>query len=101
MRRTGLVLLVVAGCLGNRPVQAQGYELGMLMLLAGPVSEAVQETVLLIRRGAVTNAAALVFLMPPLVALEAWVMFGETLTPQQIVGMLVTAAGVWLTKITW
>jgi len=51
MRRTGLVLLVVAVCLGSRPAKAQGYELGMLMLLAGPVSEAVQETVLLIRRG--------------------------------------------------
>ena len=31
--------------------QAQTFDLTMIMLLTGPVSEAVQETVLLIRRG--------------------------------------------------
>lgn len=52
MRKTGLGLLVVFPLLfGAGPARAQVPDLGLLMLLAGPVSEAVQETVLLIRRG--------------------------------------------------
>jgi drug/metabolite transporter (DMT)-like permease len=50
----------------------------------------------LIRRGAVSRAAALVYLVPPAVALEAMLLFGETLGPLQIAGMVVTAAGVAL-----
>jgi len=50
----------------------------------------------LIRRGAVSRAAALVYLVPPAVALEAMLLFGETLGPLQIAGMAVTAAGVAL-----
>lgn len=52
---------------------------------------------LLIRNGAVTRAATLIYLVPPVTALEAWLMFGETLTPLQLVGVAVTVAGVALT----
>jgi drug/metabolite transporter (DMT)-like permease len=51
---------------------------------------------MLIRRGAVSHAAALVYLVPPAVALEAMVLFGEQLGALQVVGMIVTAAGVAL-----
>jgi drug/metabolite transporter (DMT)-like permease len=40
--------------------------------------------------------AALIYLVPPLTALEAFVLFGESLGAVQIIGMAVTAAGVWL-----
>ncbi|CAK0752593.1 hypothetical protein CCP2SC5_180031 [Azospirillaceae bacterium] len=48
-----IVLLVITTLLSgsSSPARAQTVDLAMLMLLAGPVSEAVQETVLLIRRG--------------------------------------------------
>lgn len=51
---------------------------------------------LLIRRGAVSRMASLIYLVPPAVALEAFVLFGETLSLLQVAGMAVAAAGVAL-----
>ena len=51
---------------------------------------------LLIRHGAVSRAATLIYLIPPLVALEAAILFGEALGPVQVAGMLVTVLGVYL-----
>lgn len=51
---------------------------------------------LLIRNGAVYRAAALIYLVPPAVALEAYLIFGETMSPLQIAGMAVAAVGVAL-----
>jgi drug/metabolite transporter (DMT)-like permease len=51
---------------------------------------------MLIRRGAVSRAATLIYLIPPTVAVEAWALFGETLGAIQLVGMAVTVAGVML-----
>ena len=50
----------------------------------------------MIRRGAVSRFAALIYLVPPTVAVEAWLLFGETLTPVQVAGMALTVAGVAL-----
>lgn len=51
---------------------------------------------LMIRRGAVARTAALLYLVPPLVALQAWIGFGEILVPVQIAGMAVAVLGVAL-----
>jgi drug/metabolite transporter (DMT)-like permease len=51
---------------------------------------------MMIRRGAVSKVAALIYLIPPTAALQAWLMFGETLTPVQILCMGLTAFGVYL-----
>lgn len=50
----------------------------------------------LIRRGAVAGVASLLFLVPPVSAVMAFVMFDEALSPMQIAGMAVAAAGVAL-----
>jgi drug/metabolite transporter (DMT)-like permease len=50
----------------------------------------------LIRRGAVARIAALLYLMPPLVALQAWIGFGETLVAAQLAGMALAVGGVAL-----
>lgn len=50
----------------------------------------------LIRCGEVSRAAALIYLVPPAAALEAWFFFGETLGIVQVLGMIVTACGVAL-----
>ena len=50
----------------------------------------------LIRQGAVSRAATLIYLVPPSTALEAWLLFGETLTLIQIFGIALTVAGVAL-----
>ena len=51
---------------------------------------------LLIRHGAVSRAATLIYLVPPAVAIEAFLLFGERMLPVQVVGLIVTAAGVAL-----
>jgi drug/metabolite transporter (DMT)-like permease len=48
----------------------------------------------LIRRGAASVVASLFFLVPPTTALMAWPLFGETLGPVEIGGVLVTTLGV-------
>ena len=50
----------------------------------------------LIRQGDVAKVSALIFLVPAVAAVMAWLLFGETLTLVQIAGMLVCAAGVIL-----
>ncbi len=50
----------------------------------------------LIRRGAAARVASLMYLVPPLTALIAWPLFGETLGPLALVGMALAAVGVAL-----
>jgi drug/metabolite transporter (DMT)-like permease len=57
---------------------------------------AIALLLLMIRHGEVSRIAALIYLVPPLTALEAYFLFGESLSAVQIVGMAVTATGVWL-----
>jgi drug/metabolite transporter (DMT)-like permease len=51
---------------------------------------------MMIRRGAVSKVAALIYLIPPTAAIEAYFMFGETLTLSQIAAMTIAAFGVYL-----
>lgn len=48
----------------------------------------------MIRRGAVSKVATLLFLVPPVSALLGYFLFGETLTLIQVAGMAVACAGV-------
>jgi drug/metabolite transporter (DMT)-like permease len=52
----------------------------------------------LMRRGEATRTAALLLAVPPLAALEAWVIFGETLAPMQLLGFVLAMAGVALAR---
>jgi drug/metabolite transporter (DMT)-like permease len=51
---------------------------------------------LLIRHGEVSRIATLIYLVPPLTALEAFILLGESLSSVQVIGMVVAASGVWL-----
>jgi drug/metabolite transporter (DMT)-like permease len=50
----------------------------------------------LIRRNAATRLTSYLYLVPPVTALIAWAMFGETMGPLALAGMLTTVAGVAL-----
>jgi drug/metabolite transporter (DMT)-like permease len=50
----------------------------------------------LLRRGAASRIASLFYLVPPVTAFMAYLLFGETLGPAALVGMAVTAFGVAL-----
>ena len=52
----------------------------------------------MVRHGDAARATALLFLAPPLAALESWLLFGETLTPVQMAGFGVALAGVLIAR---
>ena len=52
----------------------------------------------LLRHGAAANVARLFYLVPPVTALQAWLMFGETLDRLAIAGMVLIAGGVALAR---
>jgi len=51
---------------------------------------------LLIRQGAASRVASLFYLVPPVVAIEGFLLFGETLQALQMLGIAITALGVAL-----
>ena len=51
---------------------------------------------MLLQRGAATRVTSLMYLVPPCTALMAWALFGESFTPQMLLGMLLTVSGVAL-----
>ncbi|MEH3087201.1 MAG: DMT family transporter [Xylophilus ampelinus] len=52
----------------------------------------------LMRRGEATRTTALLLLVPPLAAVQAWLLFGETLTAVQVAGFALAIAGVALAR---
>jgi drug/metabolite transporter (DMT)-like permease len=50
----------------------------------------------LIRRGQVSRAASLIYLVPPVVAVEAAILFGEPLTLPMVAGTAIVVLGVYL-----
>ncbi len=52
----------------------------------------------LLRHGAASGVARLFYLVPPVTAVESWLLFGETLDAMAIAGMLLIAVGVVLAR---
>ncbi len=72
------------------------FALGWLVLVLS--LGAVSLLNVLIRSGSAVNVASLFYLTPPVTALIAWAMFGETLTGLALAGMALTVSGVWLAR---
>jgi drug/metabolite transporter (DMT)-like permease len=76
------------------------WNLTMVLVLAWSVIAlslgAIGLMLMMIRKGAVSRIATLIYLIPPVVAIEAWILFGETLTLVQLAGMALTVLGVVL-----
>lgn len=72
------------------------FALGWLVLVLSV--GAISLLNMLIRRGSAVNVASLFYLTPPTTALMAWALFGETLTGLALLGMGLTALGVWLAR---
>ncbi|MEQ1682885.1 MAG: DMT family transporter [Burkholderiaceae bacterium] len=51
---------------------------------------------MLLQRGAATRVTSLMYLVPPCTAMMAWALFGESFTPQMLLGMFLTVTGVAL-----
>lgn len=67
---------------------------GLLWAVFGLSIGAVSLLMLLIRRGAIAGVASLFYLVPPVAAVIAFLLFGERLSLVQVGGMLLAATGV-------
>jgi drug/metabolite transporter (DMT)-like permease len=93
----GLVLLPLSLAFETRAVEWTGsfvFALGWLVLVLS--FGAISVLLLLIRRGAATRVSSLMYLVPPVTALVAWMLFDEQLTTSAFAGMALAAAGVAL-----
>lgn len=93
----GAAAFTVAWWIDDRPVEwtvriAATLGWSVLVLSIG----ATLVLYLLLRRGDASRVASLLYLVPPLTAVMAWMVFGETLVPLTIAGMVLTATGVAL-----
>jgi len=76
------------------PVPETLYALAWSVVVMSIVAIALLLT--MIRHGSVARVSAMIYLVPPTAAVQAYLMFGETLTAIQIAGMAVVAVGVYL-----
>ncbi|MBM3347560.1 MAG: DMT family transporter [Betaproteobacteria bacterium] len=93
----GLVLLPLSLAFESRPVVWSGefiFALGWLVVVLS--LGAISLLLLLIRRGAATSVSSLMYLVPAVTAVMAWLMFGETLTLLAVAGMAAAVLGVAL-----
>ncbi len=67
---------------------------GLAWAVCGLSLGAISLLLVLIKRGAVSGVASLFYLVPPVVAVLAFLLFGEALTGVQVAGMALAAAGV-------
>lgn len=70
------------------------FGLALIWLVVAMSLGALMILLYLIRRGAASKVASLLFLVPPTTALMAWPLFGETLGPVEIGGVAMAALGV-------
>lgn len=72
------------------------FTLALLWLIFGLSIAAILLLMTLIRRGAASRVASLFYLVPPVTAIEAWILFGESLGFVALAGIAVAVAGVAL-----
>lgn len=102
--RTNAVVQFIGAALVTLPVMLLGGEVRFEPVPAALAGLAWAVVVLsiggilllmhLIRRGAVAGVASLLYLVPPVSAVMAFLLFGESLAPVQMLGMAIAAAGV-------
>ncbi|MCC5859100.1 MAG: DMT family transporter [Ectothiorhodospiraceae bacterium] len=72
------------------------FSLTLLWLIFGLSIAAILLLMALIRRGEASRVASLFYLVPPVTAVEAWILFGERLGPLALIGIGVAVTGVAL-----
>ena len=99
LQYVGAFIVITPAAFLTEPMHVS-FSLGFWLVMAWSVFAlslgAIGLLLLLIRRGAVSRAAALIYLVPPSVAIEAYFAFGETMVVTQIAGMALTVIGVAL-----
>lgn len=93
----GTLLLPLALVFETRAIEWTGtFVFALLWVVLVLSLGAITLLLLLLRRGAATQVSSLMYLVPPVTALIAWVLFDEALTPLVWVGMALAVVGVAL-----
>ena len=91
------LLLTAAVATETRTVEWTGdFVLALVWLVLALSLGAVLLLLLLLRRGTAAGVSSLLYLVPPAVAVEAFLLFGERLSAPSLVGVGITALGVAL-----
>lgn len=93
---TGLLALAAVTTERLRIEWTGEFVLALVWLVLVLSLGAVLLLLLLLRRGTASGVSSLLYLVPPAVAVEAYLLFGERLSAPALAGVAVTAAGVAL-----
>jgi len=94
---SGLVLGVAAIATGGTRIQwSQEFVITFVWLLAALSVGAILLLLWLLNTGSAASVSSLLYLVPPATALEAFFLFGEKVNTQGLLGIGITALGVWL-----
>ncbi|MCH8529274.1 MAG: DMT family transporter [Saccharospirillum sp.] len=92
-----LMLGVAALLFETREIQWNPvFVLALLWLIFGLSIAAILLLMTMIRRGEASRVASLFYLVPPVTAIEAWILFGERLGIVALIGIAVAVVGVAL-----
>ena len=94
-----IVLVIAAALFENFNVDWTPQFFGILAWMIGALSiGAVLLMFWLLRRGSATSFSSLYFLVPPVTAVMAYLLFGEHLPPVALIGLAVSSLGVLLVR---
>jgi drug/metabolite transporter (DMT)-like permease len=94
------VLFAVAAATEDMTIRWTGEFVGAFVWLVLVLSiGAVLLLLLLLRRGTASSVSSLYYLVPPATAVEAYLLFGERVSPLALAGIAVTALGVALVVV--
>ncbi len=94
---TGLLMALLAFGFETREITWHPHLVGALLWLVFGLSlSAILLLMLLIRHGHTARVASYFYLVPPVTALQTWLVFGERLAPLGVLGMALAVAGVYL-----
>lgn len=94
---TALWMGLLAFAFETRSVDWQPQLIGALAwLVLGLSVSAILLLMLMIREGEASKVASYFYLVPPVTAIEAWLLFDEQLGVQALIGIAVTVTGVYL-----
>lgn len=95
---TALAMALLAWLFDSGQVQwSAELILSLAWLVLGLSVAGILLLLFMIREGEASRVASYFYLVPPLAALEAWLLFDETLNGLALVGILLSVAGVYLT----
>lgn len=94
---SGAVLAVAAVVTGGTTIQwSAKFIYSFIWLIVGLSVGAILVLLWLLNTSTTTSVSSLFYLVPPATAIEAYFLFGETLSLQGLCGVAITAFGVWL-----